>query len=97
MTKKRNALPLLLITANLLALGIAAVAFKNGNTIFKTTSVKPDPTAGRGTPKSPFRMTKKREWLTAIYNNPEPTCIRDCSGSFNQLIGKNSRPGQIGL
>jgi len=43
--------PLYLITANLLALGIAAVAFKNGDSIFKTTSVKPDPSAGRGTPK----------------------------------------------
>jgi len=43
--------PLYLITANLLALGIAAVAFKNGDSSFKTTSVKPDPTAGRGTPK----------------------------------------------
>jgi len=44
---------------NLQALGIAAVAFKNGFFIFKTTSVKPDPTAGRGTPKSSFLMTRK--------------------------------------
>jgi len=43
--------PLFLITANLLAFGIAAVAFKNGDSSFKTTSVKPDPTVGRGTPK----------------------------------------------
>jgi hypothetical protein len=43
--------PLYVIAANLLALGIAAVAFKNSDSGFKTTSVKPDPTAGRGTPK----------------------------------------------
>jgi hypothetical protein len=42
---------LFLIIANLFALGIAAVAFKNGDSSFKTTSVKPDPTAGRGRPK----------------------------------------------
>jgi hypothetical protein len=42
--------PLYVITAILLALGIAAVAFKNGDSRFKTTSAKPDPTEGRGTP-----------------------------------------------
>jgi len=43
------------------ALGIAAVAFKNGFFIFKTTSVKPDPTAGRETPKSLFRMNRMKK------------------------------------
>ncbi len=51
MTKTGNGSPLFLITPNLLALGIAAIAFKNDKLIFKTTSVKPDPTEGRGTPK----------------------------------------------
>ena len=51
MTKNGDDSPLFLLSANLLALGIAAVAFKNGNASFKTTSVKPDPTAGRVTPK----------------------------------------------
>ena len=45
------------------ALGIAAVAFKNGFFIFKTTSVKPDPTAGRETPKCSCRMTKTTRHL----------------------------------
>ncbi len=55
-TKYGDGLPLFSLSANLQALGIAAVAFKNGFFIFKTTSVKPDPTEGRETPKISFRM-----------------------------------------
>ncbi len=55
MPKKGNVSLLFLISSTLQALGIAAVAFKNGFFIFKTTSVKPDPTAGRETPKSSLR------------------------------------------
>jgi len=63
--------PLYVITAILLALGIEAVAFKNGDSRFKTTSAKPDPTAGRGTPKSSFRMTKKLDWSFRMIKTPQ--------------------------
>jgi len=71
-----------LITTNLFALGIAAVAFKNGESRFKTTSVKPDLTEGKGTPKKLPQNSKASKLALSEYT----TSIRRHSSSLKKLV-----------